>query len=489
MPVAAGFATGASLVAIWVAANVLLSSVVAVVVFLVCGALGRRWPALQQALWALVLVRLLLPPGLAHPWGIGVLLARTGIGGTWSGPNPGEAPGDATAGVPGGLAPGVPRDGEGAIAAVVGLWVLAVGLLGIRDRKRTRAVRNLLAAATPVGGGPAARLAERWRRRLRIRRRVSLVSSDACISPFTDGVRRPVVFLPSALLRGGNRDALAAAIAHELAHVARFDVLAMRLERSVARLYFFHPVVWMASHRLHALREGMCDALATSNGLLSPRLYVRGLLDLLQLDLQGVEAPSLTLSQRRILMRLESVLANHVRSAHRSLPALLTAAAVGFFVLPLAGVRASASGAAPAANAGRALADPLPSGRVTRGFGKSVSPFGKGEELHKGVDLAAPSGTPVLAAAAGIVELAATKYAALPSAGIVIVVDHGQGRKTFYSHLSRLGVEAGQRVGRGQAIGDVGNTGVSTGPHLHFEVWENGGQVDPATVVPALADR
>jgi murein DD-endopeptidase MepM/ murein hydrolase activator NlpD len=77
----------------------------------------------------------------------------------------------------------------------------------------------------------------------------------------------------------------------------------------------------------------------------------------------------------------------------------------------------------------------------------------------------------------------------MPTAGTVIVLDHGNGRKTFYSHLSTLAVEAGQRVTRGQAIGGVGNTGVSTGPHLHFEVWEDGKHVDPAAVVPALQNR
>ncbi len=495
MPFSASLTTAAARLAGVVAAEVLLSSVVAVVVLLVCAALGRRWPALQQALWALVLLRLLLPPGLAHPLGAGTLLVRFGVGGAWGGPSLTDSAADATAGVPGKPSGSARDDGEGALVALLGLWAGALVLLGLRDLKRAHGYRSLLAAAAPVTEGRPVRLAERWRRRLGVRRRVRLVTSDACISPFTDGLFRPLVFLPSSLLLSANRHALAAAIAHELSHVARGDVLAMRLERWVARLYFFHPAVWIASRRLHALREGICDTLATSNGLVSPRLYVRGLLDLLELDLQGVEAPCLTLSQRRILMRLESVLANRTRRAHRSIPALLTAALVGFFLLPLASASAPAgdSGAVrsgPVAESARpSLADPLPSGRVTRGFGPSRNPVSQGEEFHKGIDLAAADGTPVLAADGGTVELASKEYAPLPSAGTVIVLDHGQGRKTFYSHLSTLKVEAGQRVTPGQAIGSVGNTGVSTGPHLHFEVWQNGQHVDPATAVPALRRR
>ena len=194
-------------------------------------------------------------------------------------------------------------------------------------------------------------------------------------------------------------------------------------------------------------------------------------------------------------MRLESVLANRTRRAHRSLPPLLAAAAVGFFLLPLASASAPAEDAAPPSAktpsdpARPSLGDPLPSGRVTRRFGKSVSPFGKGEEFHKGIDLAAPNGTAVMAADDGTVELAAKEYAPQLSAGTVIVLDHGNGRKTFYSHLSTLKVEAGQHVTRGETIGGVGNTGVSTGPHLHFEVWEDGDHVDPAKAVRAFGSR
>jgi murein DD-endopeptidase MepM/ murein hydrolase activator NlpD len=113
----------------------------------------------------------------------------------------------------------------------------------------------------------------------------------------------------------------------------------------------------------------------------------------------------------------------------------------------------------------------------------------KVEEMHKGIDLAAPHGTSVLCAEGGTVRIATEKYVAAPTAGTVVVVDHGGGQQTFYSHLSSLSVKVGQKVTRGQVVGRVGNTGVSTGPHLHFEVWEGETHVDPATVIPALATR
>jgi murein DD-endopeptidase MepM/ murein hydrolase activator NlpD len=107
-----------------------------------------------------------------------------------------------------------------------------------------------------------------------------------------------------------------------------------------------------------------------------------------------------------------------------------------------------------------------------------------GENGHTGVDLAAPLGTPVRAAASGtVVQAAKLSY----GYGWRIRVDHGQGMLTLYAHLKELDVVEGQRVTRGQVIGAVGSTGFSTGPHLHFEVRINGQARDPAQYVDLVA--
>jgi murein DD-endopeptidase MepM/ murein hydrolase activator NlpD len=105
---------------------------------------------------------------------------------------------------------------------------------------------------------------------------------------------------------------------------------------------------------------------------------------------------------------------------------------------------------------------PNPSAEVTSCFGQR---WGR---LHAGVDLAAPQGTAIVAAGAGVV------VAAGPHGGYgnAILIDHGNGWLTHYGHLSAIGVEIGQRVKAGEHIGDEGSTGHSTGPHLHFEVHE-----------------
>lgn len=115
-------------------------------------------------------------------------------------------------------------------------------------------------------------------------------------------------------------------------------------------------------------------------------------------------------------------------------------------------------------------------GTITSPFGWRSNPFGGAPEFHQGLDIAAPTGTTVTAAAAGTVIMAQW-YGGY---GNYILIDHGGGYSTGYGHLSAIYVSNGQVVKRGQAIGAVGSTGASTGPHLHFEVRIDGKPVDPA---------
>jgi murein DD-endopeptidase MepM/ murein hydrolase activator NlpD len=115
------------------------------------------------------------------------------------------------------------------------------------------------------------------------------------------------------------------------------------------------------------------------------------------------------------------------------------------------------------------------SGFFSDGFGWRRDPIDGSREFHKGVDIVAPSGTPVRASADGLVTAAGR----MAGYGSMIHLAHGYGLGTRYGHLSRVMVTPGQRVKRGDVIGLVGSTGRSTGPHLHYEVFRTGVQVDP----------
>ena len=118
---------------------------------------------------------------------------------------------------------------------------------------------------------------------------------------------------------------------------------------------------------------------------------------------------------------------------------------------------------------------PINGGRLTSNFGKRSAPKKGASTYHKGVDWATPTGTPVYASCGGTVAKAGwgSGY------GYVVYINHEDGRQTRYGHLSKVLVSAGQKVKQGDKIALSGNTGVSTGPHLHFEILINGSQVDP----------
>lgn len=125
--------------------------------------------------------------------------------------------------------------------------------------------------------------------------------------------------------------------------------------------------------------------------------------------------------------------------------------------------------------------DTFPQGRpvihswISSRFGKRRSPFTGKSEMHKGVDFGGRSGSDVVAVGAGIVTQAERNG----GYGYIVEIDHGNGYKTRYAHNKKLLVQVGEAVNRGHVIAKLGNTGRSTGPHVHFEILKDGVHVDP----------
>ena len=133
------------------------------------------------------------------------------------------------------------------------------------------------------------------------------------------------------------------------------------------------------------------------------------------------------------------------------------------------------------------LRTPLDGARITSGFGMRHHPISGFSRMHQGVDFAAPVGTPVVAAADGTVIGAGPRN----GYGRTVELRHPGGTETLYAHLSSFapGLASGQRVRQGQLIGKVGNTGLSSGPHLHYEISQGGRPLNPATVRSAGGTR
>jgi murein DD-endopeptidase MepM/ murein hydrolase activator NlpD len=142
--------------------------------------------------------------------------------------------------------------------------------------------------------------------------------------------------------------------------------------------------------------------------------------------------------------------------------------------------------------AGRVLAS-LPSrwpvrGPVNSDFGQRRSPWAPNSEFHSGIDIGASLGTPVKAPAPGVVVFAGRQ----PEYGLTLIIDHGHDTKSLYGHLSKLNVAVDEHVRRGDTVALTGNTGRSSGPHLHYEIQVKGQPVNPHSYIweepgPAVA--
>lgn len=116
--------------------------------------------------------------------------------------------------------------------------------------------------------------------------------------------------------------------------------------------------------------------------------------------------------------------------------------------------------------------------RLASGYGYRIHPIYKVPKMHWGMDFSAPIGTEIFATGDGVVKKVVARSSGY---GKHVVIDHGYGYQTLYGHMSKINVKRGQKVKRGEVIGLVGNTGSSSGPHVHYEVIKNGKKINPAS--------
>jgi beta-lactamase regulating signal transducer with metallopeptidase domain len=464
-------------------ATTLYSAIVAAIVWMVLRLFRRVSPPGQLALWALVMVRLLLPAGLAQPFSARAALdgLQTLLAGSSVVERAGSEPDFVVVAGAGQGGAEVRTPFRNVESLLLAGWVcgtlLFTALYLLRLRRYRRTARQARAVDDPL----ALELAQRWRGRFRIRRPVRLVAV-AGASPFTIGLWRPRIVLPQGLLEAGCARELEPVIAHEMAHIRRGDAVWLLMQNLLQAAYFFHPAVWIASLRIHAARESVCDGMVLAWRTIPVAQYGRSLLAVLRAqshDLFGTVS-GMSLTTRQWKNRLKNLQGDHDMKRNRfSLP-LLGAMVLGFLLLPMAAWTtddAPVPPAPPTPPPAVRLSDPLPGAHLTSAFGWRVHPLTKKKDFHSGIDLAAPAGTEVRAAGAGIVEQLELDKTA--ERGMTVTIGHGDGRQTFYAYLQEVTVTLKQAVKPGQVIGRIGAVGRSTGTHLHFQVMQTGRPVDP----------
>lgn len=453
----------------------------------------RHLPIWSHLIWVIFFLRLLLPPDFSHPLSLRALvdhfLAPNGI--TLHQPDLSSVGlGESEK-----AAESVKSSHLSAFKRIftaqtcIMVWLIGVFIFLLRliaNRLQwSRAVRRAVSIQDPF----LISLADEWARYFAVRRRVRLLALEKTLSSFTIGVFRPVIVMPKRLIESASPHCLEAVISHEMAHIKRFDDLWKMAQNFVQIIYFFHPAVWFAAFQLNAGREYICDSMVLAQKKLPALVYGQALITTLKSassDLAGL-SPVFFSTKQVLNQRI-----HFIKKGKTMQPSTLTKI---LFIIIAAAVLPMAGSSKPTAEAQSAamisedsqlqLMNPLPEGsyKLTAPFGMHKHPITGKNVFHRAVDLAAPTGTQVSAAADGMVVktflLASAKPEDETASGNYVEIEHGDGLRTRYTQLSAVSVVEQQSVRQGEKIGEVGSSGISTGPHLHFEVIKDGQYVNP----------
>lgn len=285
---------------------------------------------------------------------------------------------------------------------------------------------------------------------------------------------RNTVLVPQSLMTALSPAELRLVVDHERAHLSRRDPLYFAALGWLDAVLWFNPFLRAQTRRCRAAAEVACDAAVTQA---QPHLrgdYARVLVRVLQTATGSafdcVPAATSDRTSGDYRMRLTHIL-NPVPARRK----VWLYAAIAVTALPLIGAQFAWSQSRAIGHLSVLPVD----GKVTEAYGMRMDPITQKTTFHQGVDFALAPGTPVHASGAGKVVMAGDegRY------GLTIEIDHGAGVKTRYAHLQDVKVHWGEKVTAGEVIATSGNTGASTGPHLHFEVWKDNKPQNPATVL------
>jgi murein DD-endopeptidase MepM/ murein hydrolase activator NlpD len=325
---------------------------------------------------------------------------------------------------------------------------------------------------TPILDGPLHGKLISWRLKFNIHRNIQLFQSPHPYAPHTSGSLFPRIILPQNASGSGKH--LDAILAHEMGHIARWDDLFILLSQAIMSLFFFHPLVWMAQHYLSESREMAVDQLILSRRYLSVTEYGSALIEAAVLPSArhlaiGFAAPKARIKKRIIALKGKKVMQTR------------TARLILILSLPLFGISwiAPETGIQQTSSASTQFIAPLKDMRITSAYGDRMHPIKKKMMHHGGIDLAGKTGTPVMATADGVVSSAKFEK----GWGNTIRLEHGGDYSSVYAQLDKILVTENQHVKQGDIIGQVGSSGTSTGPHLHFEIRQNNERLDPADVL------
>jgi murein DD-endopeptidase MepM/ murein hydrolase activator NlpD len=312
--------------------------------------------------------------------------------------------------------------------------------------------------------------------------RVTVVDVAPDVPAMAAGVVEPVVVLPAGL------DGRHLVRRHEFMHLRRRDPLWLMLSRAMTAVLWFNPALhWMAGRLVWAQEFGCDAAVLRGRSNAQRKSYAMALMAQLRrqqentMPAMAFGVPGMSALTARLVLIRDGALPVMGKAAGVMVATGLSTVLIGSIVFQPAFARRAAEVAEAPGPA--YWIHPMEQPRISSLYGDK-SP--KRKVAHRGVDFAAPTGTRVQACSDGTVVESTDLFRGQAKYGKVVVVDHGGGIQTMYAHLDARSVKVGDKVAAGQMIGAAGETGIVTGPHLHFEMWRNGKQINPDAMLPDL---
>lgn len=299
-------------------------------------------------------------------------------------------------------------------------------------------------------------------------------------SPFVTGLLKPTLILTPESFSALSATQFNLMLRHELTHLKRHDPTVLMLAQCLKSIFWFNPFIKHFVLQLNWAIELSCDALVLQRRSNLRRIYALAMLTILRRSAtqpfdKSVAAFSST-PQRSFTMRIKLIMNPNDNGIKRSIKNLgLIGASMGIISSSFAFQPTLSPSTDDGAIKSTIMLNPVATARVSSNFGAN----NKVHKFHKGIDLADKRGAPVVASASGTVVISTDLLQGKKNYGKIIVVDHGNGLQSLYSHLDQRNVAEGERVKAGQQIGQVGATGKTTGPHLHFELRKDNQPINP----------
>jgi beta-lactamase regulating signal transducer with metallopeptidase domain len=368
------------------------------------------------------------------------------------------------------------------IVTIIGLVTLALATILFINLGR---LKIFIRDSRPVKDQMILEIFSEIQTKLKISKRVKILESYSAETALTTGTLNPIVILPTDILKNISQSELYSIVIHELAHIKRKDSIALLYSSFIRALFFYHPLIWIITDQIAQLAEQSCDEMVLK--MKKDHIgYAKTLANFAEIA-QNLNTPlslahGLLYHRYKFRTRIEAILHWSKFPMKKVTPltrigvlSIVISAWIFAISIPI-GNRATA--AEKARNTWSIAAEksdslkvsfilPVEIAVISSEFGKRKNPYSGEMDFHEGIDLKGKNGDKVFASADGIIS----QIQKDKNNGRYIIIDHGSTFTTKYSHLSEWKVKEGDKVKAGDLIGIMGESGLATGPHLHFAIY------------------